>query len=87
MLQVMTAMARPTRLMRGKEGAGAEAELDPSIMVEEEKALYDAYLGVKANLGAKGADASIADFLEACTALATPVDAFFEKVSPLLTPS
>ena len=78
----MTAMARPTRLMRGKEGAGTAAELDEAIMGPEEKALLEAYRGVVAKVGA---GASIADFLEACTLLADPVDAFFENVraSPL----
>jgi len=41
--KVMTALARPTRLMRGKEGAGAFAELNLDIMLKEEKALYEAY--------------------------------------------
>jgi glycyl-tRNA synthetase beta subunit len=80
----MTAMARPTRLMRGKEaGAGTEADLDTSLMGVEEMALYLAYKGVVAKL-AGGGDVSFADFLEACTALAEPVDLFFEKVCGLL---
>ena len=63
--KVMTALARPTRLMRGKEGAGTADDLDKSIMGQEELALLGAYQVAAGKLSEKGAATDIAQFLEA----------------------
>eukprot|EP00238_Polyblepharides_amylifera_P012515 CAMPEP_0196584758 /NCGR_PEP_ID=MMETSP1081-20130531/48359_1 /TAXON_ID=36882 /ORGANISM="Pyramimonas amylifera, Strain CCMP720" /LENGTH=966 /DNA_ID=CAMNT_0041906085 /DNA_START=496 /DNA_END=3396 /DNA_ORIENTATION=- len=78
---VMTALARPTRLMRGKESqAGEEEDLNPDLMGPEELALFHAYADVRSKLQETWSGMAIQPFLECCEVLAEPVDAFFENV-------
>jgi glycyl-tRNA synthetase len=76
--QVMTALSRPTRIVRGKE-------IDPSWTVDpskfendEERQLHAAYLEAAGKLGAAGQ--GVDEFLGAAGGLVAPIDAFFEKV-------
>jgi len=78
--KVMTALARPTRLMRGKDGAGTVEDLNADIMGPEELALYEAYKVAAEKLSTTGAATGIPEFLGAIEALAEPVDAFMENV-------
>ena len=81
---VMAALARPTRLVRGK--AGGSGEVDPALFEqEEERALFAALLAaearVAASLAAGGAGASrVRALFEAAEGLAGPLDAFFTGV-------
>jgi glycyl-tRNA synthetase len=80
---IMTALSRPTRIVRGKT-------VDPSVKVNaalfenaEEKQLHAAYEAVSQQL--QGSDSSsssvdVAGWLAAVQGLVGPIDAFFEKV-------
>jgi glycyl-tRNA synthetase len=79
---IMTALSRPTRIVRGKA-------VDPSVKVNaalfentEEKQLYAAYEAVSQQLQGSGSSSSVdvAGWLAAVQGLIGPIDAFFEKV-------
>ncbi|KAK3270915.1 hypothetical protein CYMTET_20708 [Cymbomonas tetramitiformis] len=74
---VLTAYARPTRIGRGKEGAGDAADLREDIMGEEEAALFKAYQEVAA---AVRAGVGVDEFLNVSQVLVAPTEAFFDKV-------
>lgn len=74
----MTALSRPTRIVRGKE-------VDPSWTVDpskfegpEERALHEALVAASEALDASRQGAP--EFLEITARLVGPIDAFFEKV-------
>lgn len=74
----MTALSRPTRIVRGKEGAAA-AEIDPTKFdCDEERALHAAYVEAAAALGDRSG--SVDAWLAAVAGLQAPIDAFFERV-------
>jgi glycyl-tRNA synthetase beta subunit len=85
---VLAALARPTRLVRGKAlpPAAAAGTVDPSLFAQpEESALHAALLAAEAALGigAAGGDAAaveVSDLFAAAAPLAAPVDAFFTNV-------
>jgi glycyl-tRNA synthetase len=75
--QVMTAMARPVRLTRGKEIA-AEWRPDPAMFEHPaEAALYGALVEVKAGVNP---DMTIGEFLMAAEGLIAPLEAYFDDV-------
>jgi glycyl-tRNA synthetase len=74
----MTALSRPTRIVRGKE-------IDPSWAVDpakfegpEEAALHAAYREAAGKLAGRGG--SVDAWLDAVQGLVAPIDGFFEKV-------
>jgi glycyl-tRNA synthetase beta subunit len=74
----MTALSRPTRIVRGKE-------IDPSWRVDaskfegpEEAALHEALREAQGKLA--GGGKSVPEWLDAVGGLVSPIDAFFEKV-------
>jgi glycyl-tRNA synthetase len=74
---VMTSLARPIRIIRGKE-VDPDWVVNPELFEqEEERGLWEAY-GVAASK--KSADMNIAEFLAVAEPLSAPVDAFFDKV-------
>eukprot|EP00192_Tetraselmis_astigmatica_P002230 CAMPEP_0117679166 /NCGR_PEP_ID=MMETSP0804-20121206/17675_1 /TAXON_ID=1074897 /ORGANISM="Tetraselmis astigmatica, Strain CCMP880" /LENGTH=1066 /DNA_ID=CAMNT_0005488581 /DNA_START=94 /DNA_END=3295 /DNA_ORIENTATION=- len=74
---VMTTLARPIRIIRGKE-VPAEAAVDPALFQEsEEGVLWEAYCTAKDGVTPA---MQVAEFLKAVVPLAAPVDAFFDKV-------
>jgi glycyl-tRNA synthetase len=88
---VLAALARPTRLVRGKAlpPAAAAGDVNPALFAQdEERALHAALLAAEAALGiqhpALDADASagveVAALFAAAEPLAAPVDAFFTNV-------
>lgn len=73
----MEALARPTRLARGKD-IDAEARVDPALFEkDEERALYEA---VEAAKGALRPGMAVGVFLEAAAPLCAPVAAFMDNV-------
>jgi glycyl-tRNA synthetase len=75
----MGVLARPTKLVRGKElPEDLEVKRD-SLVDAEEVALYDAYLAAREALG-DGSAASVSDLLAAAATLSAPSEAFFDKV-------
>jgi len=75
---VMTALSRPTRIVRGKEIDPAW-RVDPSKFENaEERALHAAYVAAAAALDPS--TQSVAEFLAAAQGLVQPIDAFFENV-------
>lgn len=79
---VMTALARPTRIVRSKP-VDASVRVDASKFEhEEERQLARAYQEAAGKLAGRGADdaVGIGEFLEVAGALVGPIDAFFEKV-------
>jgi glycyl-tRNA synthetase len=92
---VLAALARPTRLVRGKAlpPAAAAGDVNPSLFAQdEERALHAALLAAETSLGivahgasdAASADAAasieVAALFAAAEPLAAPVDAFFTSV-------
>ena len=77
--KVMTALARPTRLMRGKEGAGTAADLNVELMGAEEKALFEAYTVAAGKLTDS---TTLPEFLAVIEALADPVQFPFRPLTP-----
>lgn len=74
---ILSSLARPTRITRGKENESACA-VDPGLFeAEEETALWEAYEAVSATL--KG-EAGIGEFVQVCSPIVGVVDNFFEKV-------
>jgi glycyl-tRNA synthetase len=75
----MTALSRPTRIVRGKE-IDASWTVDPAKFEnDEERKLHAAYAEAAGKLrggGAQGVD----EFLAAAGGLVAPIDAFFDKV-------
>jgi glycyl-tRNA synthetase len=82
--RVMTALARPTRIIRGKAAAEAAATVDEALFEQggEERALEAALREADAALEARGGSraCSVDDFLEAAEIMVPAIDAFFEKV-------
>lgn len=82
--RVMTALARPTRIIRGKAAAEAAATVDEALFEQggEERALEAALREADAALEACGGSraCSVDDFLEAAEIMVPAIDAFFEKV-------
>jgi glycyl-tRNA synthetase len=75
--RVMAAMARPTRLTRGK-GVDAAWRPDEALMeADEERALLAALRAAAAALPPR---ASVAQFLDAAEPLVAPLDAYLDKV-------
>jgi glycyl-tRNA synthetase len=75
----MAVLARPTKLVRGKD-LPFDLEVRPgSFETAEETALYDAYVAARESLG-DAASASVGDLLQASSSLAEPVEQFFDKV-------
>ena len=82
---VLAALARPTRLVRGKAAAGVNTAVDPSLFEQpEESTLHEALLLAEAAVShAKTRSDSqpvVAALFEACEPLAEPLDAFFTNV-------
>lgn len=81
--RVMTALARPTRIIRGKAAAEAADAVDPALFEGgEERALAEALGAARAALAERGGSAgcSVGGFLEAAEAMVPAIDAFFDKV-------
>jgi len=81
--RVMTALARPTRIIRGKAAAEAARTVDGALFEgEEEHALAAALREADAALEARGgaAGCSVEGWLEAAEVMVPAIDAFFEKV-------
>jgi glycyl-tRNA synthetase len=81
--RVMTALARPTRIIRGKAAAEAAATVDEALFEgDEERRLEAALREADAALEARGGSAacSVDDFMEAAEVMVPAIDAFFEKV-------
>ena len=75
----MAVLARPTKLVRGKElPEDLEVKRDSLVDVEE-VALYDAYLVARESLG-DAATATVGDLLKASATLSEPSEQFFDKV-------
>lgn len=75
---VMTALSRPTRIVRGKE-VDPSRSVDPSKFEnDEERRLHAAYVEAAGKLDP--ASQGVPEFLEAAAGLVAPIDAFFEKV-------
>lgn len=76
--RVMTAMARPVRLTRGKEiDPSWECHSAEEMECDEERTLLTAYSRVQQQMRP---DMTVAEFLVATEALVDPLDAYFEKV-------
>jgi glycyl-tRNA synthetase len=77
---VLTALARPTRIVKGKGGAvDASVKVDPAKFEQkEERDLHEAYLAASSKL--QPGSMSIGEFLEVVQPLVAPIDAFFDKV-------
>jgi glycyl-tRNA synthetase len=81
--RVMTALARPTRIIRGKAAAEAAEAVDPALFEGgEERALAEALGAARGALEARGGSAgcSVDGFLGAAEAMVPAIDAFFDKV-------
>ncbi len=77
---VMTALARPTRIVRGKP-IGASVRVDPSKFEgPQEQKLHATYQEVAQKLQGIGSGVAVGAWLEALLPLAEPVDAFFDSV-------
>jgi glycyl-tRNA synthetase len=78
---VMTALARPTRIVRGSKpaaAASASVAVDAALFEHtEEGQLYAAYQAAAAQLQQA---ASVQQWLDAVHPLVAPIDAFFDKV-------
>jgi glycyl-tRNA synthetase len=77
LFQVMTAMARPVRLTRGKDIAPEWAADEALMGCEEERALLMAYRDAANHVGPKS---TVNEFLVAAGNLIMPLDAYFDKV-------
>ncbi|KAF8057144.1 EDD1 [Scenedesmus sp. PABB004] len=83
---VMTALSRPTRIVRGKAVPDASIAVDPALFeADEERGLHAALLATRAALDAAsaaagGAPPSVDAWLAAAGGLVAPIDAFFDKV-------
>jgi glycyl-tRNA synthetase len=76
---VMAALARPTRIVRGKASEAATA-VDPALFeLKEERQLWAAYEEAAAQLAAAGTP-SVGQFVAVCGALVAPINAYFDKV-------
>ena len=76
----MTVLARPTRLVRGKELPADLEVRRESLKDPEEVALYDAYLVAAAKVVGVSPAATVPDLLSAAAALTKPAEAFFDNV-------
>lgn len=77
---IMTALARPTRIVRGKP-AEAGRKVDASLFEHaEEQKLYAAYQATVQQLQQQGSRPSVEQWLAAVQPLVAPIDAFFDKV-------
>jgi glycyl-tRNA synthetase len=74
---VLTALSRPTRLVRGKDVAASDNVNEALFDSDEERALWAAYEKMAANI-VEGM--SIKAWLEEAAKLGQPVDAFFTNV-------
>lgn len=74
----MTALSRPTRIVRGKEVDGSWAVDPAKFDCGEERALHAAYVAAAAALGDRSG--GVEGWLAAVGGLVGPIDAFFEKV-------
>jgi glycyl-tRNA synthetase len=77
---IMTALARPTRIVRGKP-ADASCKVDAALFEHaEEQKLYAAYQATVQQLQQQGSRPSVEQWLAAVQPLVAPIDAFFDKV-------
>jgi glycyl-tRNA synthetase len=80
---IMTALARPTRIMRGKP-VDAGCKVDAALFEhKEEQRLFDAYQATMQQLQQgeqQGSRHSVKQWLAAVQPLVAPIDAFFDKV-------
>ncbi|WIA13728.1 hypothetical protein OEZ85_007280 [Tetradesmus obliquus] len=85
---IMTALSRPTRIVRGKT-VDVSVSVNPALFENaEEKQLHAAYQAVAQQLQGSSSSSSssssgsldVAGWLAAVQALVAPIDAFFEKV-------
>lgn len=79
---IMTALARPTRIVRGKP-ADAACKVDAALFEHaEERQLFEAYQATAQQLqqGQQGSRHSVQDWLAAVQPLVAPIHAFFDKV-------
>lgn len=77
---IMTALARPTRIMRGKPTDVAR-KVDAALFEHaEEQQLCDAFQATVQQLQQQGSRASVEQWLAAVQPLVAPIDAFFDKV-------
>lgn len=77
---IMTALSRPTRIVRGKS-VDASIAVDGALFEhKEEKELFAAYQGVSQQLAATGSRHDVEGWLAAVQELVAPIDAFFDKV-------
>ena len=75
----MTVLARPTKLVRGKEMPDDLEVKKESLMDAEEVALYEAYVAATEAIG-DHSTATVGDLLAAAATLVEPSEAFFDKV-------
>jgi glycyl-tRNA synthetase len=77
----MTALARPTRIVRGKP-VDAGCVVDPALFEHaEEKQLHEAYQATVQQLKQRQQGShSVEQWLAAVQPLVAPIDAFFDKV-------
>lgn len=77
---IMTALSRPTRIVRGKS-VDASLAVD-SVLFEhkEEAALLLGYQAVAQQLASDGSKLDVESWLEVVQGLVVPIDAFFDKV-------
>lgn len=79
---IMTALARPTRIVRGKP-VDASCRVDAALFEHaEEQRLFDAYQATVQQLQQQqqGSRHSVQEWLAAVQPLVAPIDAFFDKV-------
>jgi glycyl-tRNA synthetase len=78
---IMTALSRPTRIVRGKT-VDASVSVNPALFENaEEKQLHAAYQAVVQQLQGSGSSSlDVASWLAAVQSLVGPIDAFFENV-------
>lgn len=75
----MTALARPTRIVRGKP-VDAACKVDAALFEHsEEQQLFDAHQATVQQLQ-QGGSHSVEQWLAAVQPLVAPIDAFFDKV-------
>jgi glycyl-tRNA synthetase len=79
---IMTALARPTRIVRGKAVKPSLTVKSALFELDEEQQLHSAYLQVQQQLAAAGgiSSSSVGSWLDAVEPLVAPIDAFFDKV-------
>eukprot|EP00878_Enallax_costatus_P022661 GHUV01024061.1.p1 GENE.GHUV01024061.1~~GHUV01024061.1.p1 ORF type:complete len:440 (+),score=146.68 GHUV01024061.1:25-1344(+) len=77
---IMTALSRPTRIVRGKSVAENLAMDHALFEHKEEEDLFVAYQAVAQQLASAGSRQDVEEWLAAVQGLVAPIDAFFDKV-------